>query len=369
MCGMRRFAWVFLASCSLATYSQTTPAKPEPVEHTFVIHNFHTESGATLPEAKVVYGTYGHLNAAGDNAILLPSHYMADMRGYEWLIGPGKALDPARQFLITSELFGNGRSSSPSNTPEPFHGPRFPVTTIRDNVEAVHQLLTRELGVRHLEAVIGFSMGAQQAFQWGVSYPDYMDRIVATSGTAKTYGHGIVRLESEINALTTDAAFQGGEYKEEPVKGIQAFSLVWTAWLFSQEWWREELWKSEEPAGTTFAQVVDHYKTNFIPGADANNLILQMHTWEQHDVGATPGFGGDVGKALGSIKAQVLYMPSATDLYFPVEDARYEAPFIRHCSLTPIPSLWGHPAGAGASPADEKFLNQHIAAFLKGEPL
>jgi homoserine O-acetyltransferase/O-succinyltransferase len=366
---MKRLAWVFLASCSLATYSQTTPAKPEPVEHTFVIHNFHTESGATLPEAKVVYGTYGHLNAAGDNAILLPSHYMADMHGYEWLIGPGKALDPTRQFLITSELFGNGRSSSPSNTPEPFHGPRFPVTTIRDNVEAVHQLLTRELGVRHLEAVIGFSMGAQQAFQWAVSYPDYMDRIVATSGTAKTYGHGIVRLESEINALTTDAAFQGGEYKEEPVKGIQAFSLVWAAWLFSQEWWREELWKSEEPAGTTFAQVVDHYKTNFIPGADANNLILQMHTWEQHDVGATPGFGGDVGKALGSIKAQVLYMPSATDLYFPVEDARYEAPFIRHCSLTPIPSLWGHPAGAGASPADEKFLNQHIAAFLKGEPL
>jgi homoserine O-acetyltransferase/O-succinyltransferase len=369
MCGMKCFAWVFLASCSLAAYSQTTPAKAEPVEHTLVIHNFHTESGATLPEAKVVYGTYGHLNAAGDNAILLPSHYMADMRGYEWLIGPGKALDPARQFLITSELFGNGRSSSPSNTPEPFHGPRFPVTTIRDNVEAVHQLLTRELGVRHLEAVIGFSMGAQQAFQWAVSYPDYMDRIVATSGTAKTYGHGIVRLESEITALTTDPAFQGGDYKEEPVKGIQAFSLVWTAWLFSQEWWREELWKSEEPAGTTFAQVVDHYKTNFIPGADANNLILQMHTWEQHDVGATPGFGGDVGKALGSIKAQVLYMPSATDLYFPVEDARYEAPFIPHCSLMPIPSLWGHPAGAGASPEDEKFLNQHIAAFLKGEPL
>jgi homoserine O-acetyltransferase len=366
---MKRFAWVFIASCSLAAYSQTTPAKPEPVEHTFVIHNFHTESGVTLPEAKVVYGTYGHLNTAGDNAILLPSHYMADMRGYDWLIGPGKALDPARQFLITSELFGNGRSSSPSNTPEPFHGPRFPVTTIRDNVEAVHQLLTRELGVRHLAAVIGFSMGAQQAFQWAVSYPDYMDRIVATSGTAKTYGHGIVRLESEITALTTDEAFQGGDYKQEPVKGIQAFSLVWTAWLFSQEWWRQELWKSDEPAGTTFAQVVDHYKTNFIPGADANNLILQMHTWEQHDVGTTPGFGGDLGKALGSIRAHVLYMPSATDLYFPVEDARYEAPYISHCTLLPIPSLWGHPAGAGASPADGKFLNEQIAAFLKGEPL
>ena len=94
-----------------------------------------------------------------------------------------------------------------------------------------------------------------------------------------------------------------------------------------------------------------------------------MHTWEQHDVGGTAGFGGDLPKALGSIKAQVLYMPSATDLYFPVTDARYEAPFIPHCTLQPIPSLWGHPAGAGASPADEKFLNENIAAFLKGQPL
>ena len=114
--------------------------KPEP--HEFIIHSFRTESGVTLPEAKIVHGTYGHLNAAGDNAVLLPSHYMADMNGYAWLIGPGKALDPTHQFLIATELFGNGRSSSPSNTPEPFRGPRFPVTTIRDNVEAVHQLLT-----------------------------------------------------------------------------------------------------------------------------------------------------------------------------------------------------------------------------------
>jgi homoserine O-acetyltransferase len=94
-----------------------------------------------------------------------------------------------------------------------------------------------------------------------------------------------------------------------------------------------------------------------------------MRTWEQNDVGATPGFGGDEQKALRSIKAQVLYMPSATDLYFPVTDARYEAGFIPRCTLLPIPSLWGHPAGAGASPADEKFLNEHIAAFLRGEPM
>jgi homoserine O-acetyltransferase len=352
--------------------AQAKVESKEPVQHEFVIKNFKTESGVVLPEAKIVYGTYGKLDAAGDNAVLLPSHYMAEMHGYGWLIGEGgiakgKALDPAKLFLITSELFGNGRSSSPSNTPEPFHGPRFPVMTIRDNVNAVHQMLTEQLGVKHLRAVIGFSMGAQQAFQWAVSYPEFMDRIVATSGTAKTYGHGIVRNEGEIGAIETDDAFKGGDYTVEPKKGIEEFSLMWTGWLYSQEWWRQELWRTDSPKGTTFEQVVQQYKTDFIPGADANNLILQMRTWEKNDVGSTPGFGGDEKKALASIKVPVLFMPSATDLYFPVTDAQYEAQFIPHVTLLPIPSLWGHPAGAGACPADEKFLNEHIAAFMDGK--
>src|SRR5258705_6578600 len=136
---------------------------------------------------------------------------MANFHGYEWLIGTDRALDPSQLFLVATELFGNGHSSSPSNTPEPFHGPRFPVTTIRDNVAAVHELLVKDLKITHLRAIIGFSMGAQQAFQWAVSYPDFADRIVATSGTAKTYGHGIVRLEGQIAALTADPTFNGAD--------------------------------------------------------------------------------------------------------------------------------------------------------------
>lgn len=352
--------------------AQDAAAPKEPVQHEYILKNFKTESGVVLPEAKIVYGTYGKLNASGDNAVLLPSHYMAEMHGYGWLIAPGgmaknRALDSNKLFLITSELFGNGRSSSPSNTPEPFHGPRFPVMTIRDNVNAVHQMLVEQLGVKHLKAVIGFSMGAQQAFQWAVSYPEYVDRIVATSGTAKTYGHGIARNEGQIAAITADGDFKGGDYTEEPKRGISAFGMVWSAWLYSQEWWRQELWKTEEKPGTTLDQVLDHFRNGFIPGADANNLILQMRTWESNNVGNTPGFGGDEKKALASIKVPVLYMPSATDLYFPVTDAQYESKYIPKVTLLPIPSLWGHPAGAGASPADLKFLNDHIAAFMDGK--
>jgi homoserine O-acetyltransferase/O-succinyltransferase len=353
------------------TAQQSNPAGTEekrriekPEVHEFVINNFRTESGVTLPQARIVYGTYGKLNAARDNVVLLPSHYMADHTGYEFLIGPDRALDPAKLFLVATELFGNGHSSSPSNTPEPFHGPRFPVTTIRDNVEAVHRLLTEELKITHVRAIIGFSMGAQQAFQWAVSYPAFADRIVATAGTAKTWPHGVVRLEGQIAALTADAAFQNGDYTSPPKKGLEAFATVWTAWLFSQEWWRKELWRQISPPGATFDSVLHEFRTNFIPGADANDLILQCRTWEKHDIGNTTGFKGNVENALRSIKVPFLYMPSETDLYFPVGDARYEAQFMSTVTLAVIPSLWGHTAGAGPNPQDLKFLNDKIGAFL-----
>jgi homoserine O-acetyltransferase/O-succinyltransferase len=357
-------AQIVLAAQSLRAQDAPNPKAPPSERHEFVIANFKTESGVTLPQARIVYGTYGRLDAAKDNVVLLPSHYMADFHGYEWLIGSNLALDPSKLFLVATELFGSGHSSSPSNTPEPFHGPRFPVMTIRDNVDAVHRLLTDELKVTHLRAVIGFSMGAEQAFQWAVSYPTFADRIVATSGTAKCYPHGFVRLESEINAIATDPTFKNGDYTAQPTKGVESFALVWTAWLYSQEWWRKELWREGAKPGTTFEQVLDEYKTKFIPGADANDLILQMRTWERHDVSTTLGFDGDVERALRSIKTPVLYMPSETDLYFPVTDARYEAAFIAGVSLKPIPSLWGHPAGAAPNAADSRFLNENIANFL-----
>jgi homoserine O-acetyltransferase/O-succinyltransferase len=355
--------------CSLLAWiarADEPAKKPGPAPGSFSIESFRLESGVTLPKAIVVYGTYGSLNAAKSNAVLLPSHYMARSDGYDWLIGEGRALDPKKHFLIMTELFGNGRSSSPSNTPEPFHGPRFPVTTIRDNVEAVRRLLEDGLGIHHLEAVVGFSMGAEQAFQWAVSHPRFADKIVATSGTARCWPHGIVRLESEIRAITIDPRFKGGDYTEQPVQGIENMGAVWLPWLFSQEWWRRELWKKTDPAaaGMNLAQFTEWQVKELFAGADANDLILQMRTWEKHDVGTTPGFDGNTEKALRAIPVPVLYMPSETDLYFPVGDAKQESKWIKRVTLAPIPSLWGHPAGAGASPEDLAFIERKLRAFL-----
>jgi homoserine O-acetyltransferase len=337
----------------------------QPPVHTFVVDSFQFESGVTLPNVKIVYATYGRLDAARDNAVLAPSHYMADHNGYNWLLGAGQALDTTRYFVVATEMFGNGHSSSPSNTPEPFHGPRFPAVSIRDNVRIVHQLLTDSLHLTHLRAIVGFSMGAQQAFQWTVSYPDFADRIVATAGTAKCYPHGAVRLEGQIAALEADAAFQAGDYTAEPMRGIRAFGTVWAAWLFSQEWWRRELWRSDTSLGHSTDEVLSRIVADFTQN-DANDMILQARVWENHDIGRTAGMSGDVERALRAIRVPVLYMPSETDLYFPLGDAQYEAKFIPHVTLAPVPSLWGHPAGAGASPDDLAFLNRSIDAFLRG---
>ncbi|MGE0812859.1 MAG: alpha/beta fold hydrolase [Vicinamibacterales bacterium] len=348
-----------LTSAGVVTAAQTA-APPDEHRRFLEIAGFRLEGGGVLPTARIAYATFGRLNAAKDNAVLVPSYYGADYHGYDFLVGPGKALDPDRYFVVLTEMFGNGFSSSPSNTPAPLAGPDFPAVSIRDDVEASRRVL-EHLGVTHLRAVVGFSMGAEQAFQWAVSHPGFMDRIVPWCGTAKTYPHGIARLESAILALTADPAFDGGRYTTPPPAGMRAWSAHWAAWVWSQEWWRRELYK---PQQQTVEEVIAS-RVERDRGRDPNNLILHARTWQRHDVGGTPGFGGDHEKALRSITAKVLYMPSATDLYFPVEDAKYEQQFLRDSTFLPIPSVWGHAAGGGANPADAAFLNDRIGAFLR----
>ena len=115
---------------------------------------------------------------------------------------------------------------------------------------------------------------------------------------------------------------------------------MWTAWLYSQEWWRRELWRVGAPADITLGKVIETYRTKFIPDADANDLILQMRAWQRHDISGNSRYNGQIEAALRSIRTPILYMPSLTDLYFPIEDARYEARLIPGVTFKPIPSLW-----------------------------
>jgi homoserine O-acetyltransferase len=333
---------------------------PDPHRRFHALGDFRLESGVVLPNAKVAFATFGELNADRSNVVLLPSWYNSDHHGYDFLIGANRALDPAKYFIVATEMFANGWSSSPSNTPEPFHGPRFPAIAIRDDVEAARRVLMSEFGITRAHAIVGYSMGAQQALQWAVSHPDFTDRIVAYCGTAKTYGHGVVRLESAISALTANPVFNNGDYTALPSKGLAAWADHWTAWTRSQEWFRLELFK---PGSATVEQFLERSRGTWM-SKDPNDLISQARTWQHHNVADTPGLNvsGDIERALPAIKARVLYMPSQTDLYFPIGDFQYESRFIRSVTLVPIPSILGHLV---SSAADRAFINTEIQRFLE----
>jgi homoserine O-acetyltransferase len=168
----------------------------------FDLANFVLQSGATLRNAKLAYKTFGRLNQAKDNAIVYPTWYSGQHYDNEWLIGEGMALDPNKYFIVIPNMFGNGLSSSPSNTPPPCNKARFPHVTLYDNVTAQHRLITEKFGIKKVPLVLGWSMGAQQTYQWGALYPEMVERILPFCGSARTSRHNFVFLEGVKAALT-----------------------------------------------------------------------------------------------------------------------------------------------------------------------
>lgn len=320
------------------------------------------QSGETLPDARLAYKTYGTLGKDRDNAIIFPTHYSGRHTDNEWLIGPGKAFNPRQYFIIVPNMLGNGLSSSPSNTPYPYDRARFPHVTICDNVMFQHRLVVRRFGIETIPLAAGFSMGAQQAYQWAVSFPEMVERIAPICGSARTSPHNWVFLEGVTAALRADAAWQDGFYQDPPVTGLRALGRVWAGWGHSQAFFRERVYLD---LGYTSLEdfVVRAYEDDFLHW-DANDLLAMAWAWQHADIGATPGFGGDFEQALGAIQARALVMPCATDLYFPPEDSAYEVQHIPRAELRPIPSMWGHAAGGGADSTAAAFITASLNEWL-----
>jgi len=328
----------------------------------FELGNFVLRSGATLREATLSYKTHGTLNADNSNAIVYPTPYSAHHSDIEWIIGPGKALDPDKYFIIVMDMLGNGLSASRSNTPPPYDRARFPTVMIHDNVAAQHRLVTEQFGIRRLALVYGWSMGAQQAYQWAVSHPDMVVRVAASCGTARTTPHNFVFLEGIKAALTADAAWNDGWYEKQPDKGLRAFARVYAGWGFSQPFYKQELWRQ---MGFSSLEdfLIGFWERRFLR-RDANNLLTMLRAWQLNDAGSTPGFDGSLERALGSIKAKALVMPGQTDMYFTPEDIEHEARMIPGAQYRPIPSIWGHQAGGGLNPVDNKFVDDALKELL-----
>lgn len=331
------------------------------------IESFELECGLTLRPARIAYATYGTLNADRSNAIVYPTWYSGRHWDNEWLIGPGMALDPQRWFVIVPNMLGNGLSSSPSNSLPPYDRARFPAVNVRDNVAAQHRLVTEVFGIERLPLVLGWSMGAGQTYQWAVSHPEMVERILPFCGSPRTSRHNIVFLEGLKGALTADAAFADGWYDDEPTVGLRAFARVYAGWGFSQAFYWDEVYRR---IGFSSLEdfLVAFWEGFFLDDRDANNLLCMLSTWQRGDVGATPGFDGDVEAALRSIRARALVMPAEKDLYFPPEDEQWASQHIGRGEVRVIPGVWGHFAGGGDVPEDTAFIDRGLRDLLAMAP-
>ncbi|GAB3989541.1 alpha/beta fold hydrolase [Actinoallomurus acanthiterrae] len=335
-----------------------------PTDHEILeLPGFALENGGTLQPARLAYQTYGRLNSSKTNAVLFPTWFAGDHHSNEWLIGEDRALDPREYFIIVPNLFGNGVSSSPSNTPHDATG--FPAITIRDNVRAQHALVTAHFGIERLALVLGCSMGALQTYQWAVGHPEMVARALPFCGAPKTSPHNVVFLESLRAALTLDAAYQGGRYAAPPLAGIRAFSRVYAGWGFSQAFYWEETYR-ELGFATLQDFLTGFWEANFID-QDANDLLTMLWTWQHADVSTTPGMEGDIKRALGSITAKTLALPAEKDLYFPPEDEIRAAQYIPGGEVRVIPGIWGHLTGGGADPTGAAFIDTAVRDLLATE--
>jgi homoserine O-acetyltransferase len=317
------------------------------------------QRGGTLEKARIVYKTFGTLNAARDNVILYPTSYSAHHTDIEWLVDPARCLDPTKYFIVIPNMFTNGLSTSPSNmTGTDIYKSRFPNITTWDNVHQQRRLLKETFGVEKLAMVYGWSMGAQQAYHWGALFPDQVERIVVNCGSARTAPHNFVFLEGVRTAV---------QNARTPEEGLKAMGRIYAGWALSQTFYRREMWR-----GLGFESLEDFlvrsWEANFLR-RDARDLMAQLWTWQNGDISANDLYKGDLKKALGSIKARVLLMPSATDLYFQTDDNREELPHLKRAKLVEIPSVWGHRAGnPRGNDADTAFIDSQVKELLAQVP-
>lgn len=321
-------------------------------EGVFDCGNVSLQRGGTLEGARIVYKTFGTLSPRRDNVIVYPTSYSAHHTDIEWLVSPEHCLDPSRYFIVIPNMFTNGLSSSPSNTPG------FPSVTTYDNVMQQRRMMAELFGVDRVQLVYGWSMGAQQAYHWAALFGEAVERIVVNCGSARTAPHNFVFLEGVRTALQADPSWDGSRYTARPDRGLRAMGRIYAGWALSQTFYRREMWR-----GLGFVSLEDFlvrsWEANFLR-RDASDLLAQLWTWQNGDISANDLYRGDLEMALAGIKAQVLLMPSATDLYFQTDDNRAELPHLRHGRLVEIPSVWGHRAG---NPRD----NAEDAAFIDAE--
>lgn len=326
------------------------------------VGEFKLEEGGVIPNLELAVRTQGTLNAEKSNAILITTWFSGTSKIWEDVyIGEGRALDPAKYFIVLINQIGNGLSTSANNAPASISKGNFPKVRIGDDVRAQHKLLTEHFGITQLELVTGGSMGAQQTYEWIVRFPDFMRKAAPIAGYAKNSEHDFIFTQTLIDTLTFDPNFKGGDYKQEDmVPALRRHGNIWNVMGYSTEMFRQQSYKAL--GFETAVEMGTNFTEAYFSVMDPNVLLTCAWKWQRGDVSRHTN--GDLKAALGRVKAKVFVMPIDTDMFFAVKDCKLEQELIPNSEFRPLTTIWGH---LGLFGMDKNYLDQvdeHLKELL-----
>jgi homoserine O-acetyltransferase/O-succinyltransferase len=348
------------------------------IDNPYYSHEFHgdydlvsigrldLEEGGSIPDCQLAVATFGELNEAKDNAILITTWYSGTHQIWrDVYIGPEHALNPERYFIVAINQIGSGLSTSPHNASganEPLAMSRFPHVRIGDDVVAQERLLREHFGIEKLVLVTGGSMGAQQTYEWAVRFPDKVLRAAPIAGTAQNTPHDFLLAETMREATMSDPGWDGGEYKSnaDVVGGLTRQAHIWAVVGFSTEFWKQEVWRALE--FTTREEFITGFLEPYFTAMDPDDLLTQSWKWQRGDVARHTG--GDLAAALGRITAKTFVIPIDEDLLFPPRDCVPEQELIAGSELRVVNDVLGHLGLFGVAPTFMQQIDQHLGDLL-----
>jgi homoserine O-acetyltransferase len=339
--------FLFVCAAMIAAVASDAAAqpgtfKPSPVQ-TCELGDLKLESGEIIPNFRMTYITFGSLNEAKSNGILSLHGLQGNRNNQSYWVGPGKAFDPRRYFIIQPDTLGVA-STDPNATTSPTRSGlnmKFPRFNVRDMVNAEYRMLTECLGIRKLVGVAGSSMGGIETFQWAVSYPDFMEAAIPGTPMARANRQGNFIWEAVRQVVMVDPKWRDGNYpNDDPPRtgigvGLQIQSVVGSS-AAGYEW----DYRTKEEVHEAFAKDAKTVGNN----VQARDWIYRSFAIQSHDIGQTHGFNGDLIAAARSIKARVLILPNCQDqLHPPREGGVLEvARHIPVAKLVDLDDIGGH---------------------------
>lgn len=305
-------------------------------------------SGKHIEGCRLGFRTWGTLNAQRSNAVLIATWFSGNSANWFDAIGPKGLVDPTRYFVVVIDALADGVSISPSNSRSQ-HGPDFPAITIQDMVNAEHRLAVETLGLNHVHAVMGISMGGFQTFEWMVDYPEFMDEAIPIVGSPRPNSRDLLLTLSDIDAVKSDPAFKGGRYTLAPP--VPEAQLIWQLNLTTPA----QFARTHSPEA--FARDYAKWEATGILPFDANDWIAQLQACEHQDI----AHGGTLEDAARRVKAKVLIVPSLQDHMVNPEPAEKFAKLIGAKTFV----LKGD-CGHIATGCESATLNPEVRAFLDG---